>query len=433
MASEIWVGDCREVMEQIPSGSVHCVITSPPYWGQRDYGLAPLLWGGDPDCKHKWGESIEGLHEEHGGTVSTLGRACTYRPFEGSASVFCVLCGCWRGSLGLEPSTDLYVEHLVEVFRGVRRVLRQRSPAGTLWLNMGDKYRYKQLQGLPWRVALALQADGWWLRLDIVWEKSNLRPESVQDRPTKSHEYLLLLSPKDDYYYDGYAVAEQAIARRQRRLTSVADQPKGALRREMGLENPTCQGGTSIQRNRRSVWRFPSAGFKGPHVAVFPEKLVEPCILAGTSEQGCCPSCGAPWNRAVEKTLIPQSDVSPERGIIDAPGQKVHGQTRWGGYRRASVAVRTLGWDPGCECGRKPVPAVVMDPFAGSGTVGVVARRWHRDYILIDQNEEYGLMQRERIGQVQPLLLTESHSVTVEPTNRDIEGQRLAETQPALW
>src|SRR5690606_14776859 len=238
------IGDCREMLRTLPEESVHCVVTSPPYWGLRDYGLPPTVWGGDPYCDHEWGLQERGRRKDVlPSEQSAAGRLGTHERATGlnDGGRVCVRCGAWRGQLGLEPTPELYVEHMVEVFREVRRVLRRD---GTLWLNLGDSYnayngnrgtesRYagdrrkigepmfpqghglmvptlkpKDLIGLPWRVAFALQADGWYLRSDIIWAKPNPMPESVTDRPTKAHEYVFLLSKSPRYYYDADAIGE---------------------------------------------------------------------------------------------------------------------------------------------------------------------------------------------------------------------------------
>jgi DNA modification methylase len=305
----VFQGDCRTVLEAMAAESVHCVVTSPPYWGLRDYGN--------------------------------------------------------DGQLGLEPTPELYVEHMVAVFREVRRVLRKD---GTLWLNLGDSYagswgaqsrpngtdigstleggsplharqiaahpkgtmtgslkdtpglKPKDLVGIPWRVAFALQADGWYLRSDIIWAKPNPMPESVTDRPTKSHEYLFLLTKSARYWYNADAVREPDKGTDHSRIKLTPPEPSGGLLKpHMGIRYPEGRNGNG--RNLRSVWEVATQPYPGAHFATFPRKLVEPCIKAG------CPADGT-----------------------------------------------------------------VLDPFAGSGTTGMVAQALGRKAILIDLNPDY-LMQ----------------------------------------
>jgi DNA modification methylase len=266
-------GDVRDVLPTLDAKSVQCVITSPPYWGLRDYGVT--------------------------------------------------------GQIGLEPTPDDYVQTMVEVFREVKRVLRDD---GTLWLNLGDAFQDKQLLGQPWRVAFALQADGWYLRSDIIWAKGvsfcpsysgSVMPESVTDRPTKSHEYLFLLTKSPRYYYDADAVRE-----------NWADDRNGAANGQ-NWDRPETQTASprrpqlapkTTGRNLRSVWTINPQPFSEAHFATFPTALVEPCIKAGSRK----------------------------------------GDT-------------------------------VLDPFAGSGTVGCVALKLGREFVGIELNPDYCTMASESI------------------------------------
>jgi site-specific DNA-methyltransferase (cytosine-N4-specific) len=263
--SVIFEGDALHVLQRLPSKSVQCVVTSPPYWGLRDYGI--------------------------------------------------------QGQIGLEPTISQFLNHLVTVFNEVKRVLKDN---GTLWLNIGDGYtsgnrgyraadkknparamtvrpdtpkglKRKDLLGTPWRLAFALQDDGWYLRSDIVWHKPNAMPESVKDRPTRAHEYLFMLTKSEKYYYNQESI------------------------KEVGLNKEL--------RNRRSVWDINTQGFAGAHFATFPPKLIEPCILAASEN---------------------------------------------GDY--------------------------VLDPFFGSGTVGVVCAALDRKYVGIEIHPEYVALAAERLS-----------------------------------
>jgi site-specific DNA-methyltransferase (adenine-specific) len=264
----ILLGDCLEKLRTLEDESVHCCVTSPPYFGLRDYGVV--------------------------------------------------------GQLGLEGSPEEYVARMVEVFREVRRVLRKD---GSLWLNLGDCSLRKQLVGIPWRVAFALQADGWLLRQDIVWHKPNAMPESVRDRFTKAHEYLFMLTRSERYFFDGAAVREPAVS----------THPSGnGFKRGARLQYQNADGsargndkqwnGVGGLRNRRSVWTIPTRAFKDAHFATFPPDLIEPCILAG------CPTDG-----------------------------------------------------------------VVLDPFFGAGTTGLVAKKHGRRYLGIEINPDYVDIANRRI------------------------------------
>ncbi len=345
MTVDILTGDCRDILPTLPDKSVHCCVTSPPYWGLRDYGV--------------------------------------------------------DGQIGLEASPEEFIAEMVQVFREVRRVLRDD---GTLWLNLGDSYsgnrrdsydtdkknkhrapksmvvsrrrddqliprsdiavaglNPKNLVGIPWRVALALQADGWYLRCDIIWHKPNPMPESVTDRPTKAHEYVFLLSKSEKYYYDHEAIKEPvtgtAHARRGYKTpdgwdTSTGSGGHGAFHKDGREKGKTPGVGPKAEsagfgvksnkqysaaivdlvnsRNKRSVWTVPTQPYSAAHFATFPEKLIEPCIKAG------CPEGGT-----------------------------------------------------------------VLDIFGGSGTTGRVATRHRRNSILIELNPTYVELQHERISMVQ--------------------------------
>ncbi len=338
MSLQILTGDCREVLKTLPEQSVNCCVCSPPYWGLRDYGM--------------------------------------------------------EGQLGLEESPQHYVSRLVSVFREVRRVMRDD---GTLWLNLGDSYngymanqratsisaanqesrpvfksghgrrtetlKAKDLVGIPWRVAFALQEDGWYLRSDIIWHKPNPMPESVTDRPTKAHEYLFLLSKSERYHYDAEAIKEQSITGDERRpygsegswqLDGRPDEqrhggkPRNGANslRGQGAEREATNGpanrdgrdmatvGVGDTRNKRTVWTVPTSPYPEAHFATYPPDLIKPCILAG------CPAGGT-----------------------------------------------------------------VLDPFGGSGTTGMVALELGRKAILIELNPEYARLAQDRCNVTPGLML----------------------------
>ena len=268
MSERILCGDALEQLRTIESESVHVCVTSPPYYNLRDYGA--------------------------------------------------------MGQIGMESSPEEYIARLVCVFREVRRVLRSD---GTLWVNIGDSYRGKNLTGIPWMLAFALRSDGWYLRQDIIWNKTRCIPESVRDRCTRSHEYIFLLSKSGRYYFNGAAIREPVAESTITRMKQDIAHQKGSFRQPGKTNGPLKPGGNGKSRNKRSVWSLCTAYFKGAHFAVFPEKLVEPCILAG------CPESG-----------------------------------------------------------------MVLDPFAGSGTTGVVAKRLGRNFTGIEINPTYCKMAADRIA-----------------------------------
>jgi DNA modification methylase len=340
-------GDAWEkLLLEFPSESVQCCVTSPPYWGLRDYGTA--TWeGGFKECSH-----IDASYEGTRISNSPIQLGST-----GSYSIqyrnVCGKCGAKRidSQIGLEETPEQYVTKMVEVFREVRRVLKKD---GTLWMNLGDSFvggnntnnggnanfgsqpgrdgmgetakskwtglRPKNLCGIPWRVAFALQADGWYLRSDIIWAKPNPMPESVTDRPTRAHEYLFLLSKNERYYYDAEAIREAnqlsdtGWVKSRRRLNEIHGNGQTA----QGVIGTVGLTDLESGRNKRSVWTVPTEPYAEAHFATFPPDLIKPCILAGTK-----------------------------------PGD------------------------------------LVLDPFAGSGTTGAVAIELGRKAILIELNPAY--------------------------------------------
>jgi len=406
--------------------SVDCVVTSPPYWGLRDYGIDE--WeGGNEDCDHKdpAHRTRAGFNERwYGKQFQKDKQGSLHEPYRG----LCGKCGAIRadGGIGLEPTPEEYCANMVEVFREVWRVLK---PTGTLWLNLGDSYasdtkgsggpsvkqlsnagsRYemsqrlihglkpKDLVGIPWRVAFALQADGWYLRSDIIWSKPNPMPESVTDRPTKAHEYVFLLTKSPRYYYDADAIREPA-------------QDWGARDRS---NNKTHSGLTGLAphsgltgahdgeegRNKRSVWEIATQPYPEAHFATFPEALVEPCILAGTSERGVCAKCGKPWERIVEKGE-PVLNAWSKQGAAqydDSIGGMRPAGLETGSTLKHIVPIATIGWNPTCDCNANTVPATVLDPFAGAGTTLAVAQRLGRHSVGTDLSPDYLALARRRL------------------------------------
>ena len=363
-------GDARAVLAEMEPESVNCVVSSPPYWGLRDYGTA--TWdGGDVDCDHLNGPLASSSSTLAGYTSENIKLRTNGVPFKGS----CGKCGATRidEQLGLEVTPEAYVAALVAVFREVRRVLRDD---GTVWLNLGDSYatgnpsgrrdadrrgeagaftdgdwrerqasggggfvkplpyglKPKDLVGIPWMVAFALRADGWYLRSDIIWAKPNPMPESVTDRPTKSHEYVFLLAKSPRYYFDADAVREPHIEAHLGRYgydfwPEGTKERNGGGRPGGGSNTGGVKAPNPLGRNIRSVWTVATQPYPGAHFATFPPKLIEPMILAG------CPEGG-----------------------------------------------------------------VVLDPFAGSGTTGLVAQRLSRRAVLIDLSMDYlgQIMDRNR-------------------------------------
>src|SRR3990167_5455393 len=403
--------------------SVHMVCTSPPYWGLRDYGTA--RWeGGEAECDHNPQRPDGG---ERADRTLPLGRGGLYH-------TTCGKCGAVRidAQLGLEATIDEYVGSMVAVFREVKRVLRDD---GVVFLNLGDSYaggsrdpnpngkqgtnrgtvefdpghfkgfvpnglKPKDLCGVPWRVAFALQADGWYLRSDCIWAKPNPMPESVTDRPTKSHEYIFLMTKSANYFYDADAVREPQLPQsieRARYITNAFGEQPGSQGARLGKGIKGGNPGTFVEpnpsgRNLRTVWTIATVPYSGAHFATFPPALVERCIRAGTSEQGACPVCGKQWEREVDKEYLSES-IYKDDGTFLEKGRN-RNVTRMGD----GVRVSTLGWRPTCSHTADPIPAVVFDPFVGSGTTVAVAQQLGRRGVGIDLSMPYLHLARERTG-----------------------------------
>lgn len=267
---------------------------------------------------------------------------------------------------------------------------------------------------IPARVALALQADGWWLRSDIIWSKRNTSPESVRDRPSKSHEYIFLLTKSSRYFYDQEPLREPVLPESLEREKygwneAFVGRHQGSPR-EKRLRSDDHNGFTSpTGRNCRSVWEMATQACPVPHLAAFPEELPERCIKAGTSLKGCCPKCGAPWERILERTR--PDDWEDSGPVTDREKElRAISQDLYGGnqksrsisdiYGRATNSkIETKEWLPTCSCGvTELAPCVVLDPFAGSGTTGQVAKKLGRSCILIELNPDYDDMIRIRTG-----------------------------------
>jgi DNA modification methylase len=446
--ARVLCGDCLSAMRDFAPGSFQMVCTSPPYWGLRDYGTA--RWeGGSVECDHKTGRFERGgLSEKQASSAGSNGD---------EAKSICPKCGATRvdKQLGLErvhdclgwatgqPCGSCYVCHLVAVFREVKRVLRDD---GVLFLNIGDSYasgkgtcynpgggatslgkerkdagahpldrgnkselaenglKPKDLCGIPWRVALALQADGWWLRSDVIWHKPNPMPESVTDRPTRSHEYIFMLTKSARYYFDNEAVKELNTPDMQRRASLGHTRgPHGKLDSSRH-DSDTLRGEDSKEitangRNLRSVWTITTKPCREAHFATFPPDIPERCIKAATSERGACPKCGKQWVRVVETTPgwskpCPKTVAAHQaRGGTGIPV----GHIGTAGSSRIDPVTRTTGWRPGCECGLEPVPSSVLDVFGGAGTTAVAAVKLGRSATIVELNPAYCAIARARI------------------------------------
>lgn len=422
--NKILIGDALAHLKGLPDRCVQTCITSPPYWGLRDYGTA--TWkGGSQDCDHRQGRPGAGRAD---GKVDE--RFQRNRDGAGTMGGDCRKCGARRrdDQIGLEKTSDEFCAKMVEVFREVRRVLRDD---GTLWLNLGDSYngsggiggqgkshtnqgqvdrpdnragwsglKPKDLIGIPWRVAFSLQADGWYLRSDIIWSKTNPMPESVTDRPTKAHEYVFLMSKSAKYFYDAEAIKERG-AGRERFGNWKSGHPCP------DRNDNERQDMTPVEtRNRRTVWEITTHSYPEAHFATFPEALVQPCILAGTSEKGCCSKCGSPLQRQLEKSKTGFQDYNGKWSTADeqSSGRRILGRIHaaraaGGNHNNPFPPAKTIGWKGGCKCDANTVPCIILDPFIGSGTTALVALKAGRKFIGIELNPKYAALAEKRIEQ----------------------------------
>ncbi len=435
---QIFNKDCRS-MDELADESVQCVVTSPPYWGLRKYaGLPDLVWG-EKECEHNFTLEDKQAGQKHwnqGGQVIPNDE----RTIHNGGVIqqgFCSLCGAWKGAYGLEPDPSMYVQHTIEILREIRRVLRKD---GVVFWNIGDSYygsggdhkeggkndagfqgdlrrgvqpkqqrhsllKPKDLCLIPFRVAIAAQEDGWWVRSVIIWSKPNPMPESVTDRPTESHEYILMLTKSARYYWDADAVREP-YTEPMNRWGGQELKANGESKWDKGTGQETYRDRdmrpNPTGRNLRSVWEFPTQPYPEAHFAVFPEKLPEICIKAATPEVGCCSKCGAPWERIIEKTSYGKEGWAPSKKDATKDLQGSQSFNRMEGLGACGmVDVQTLGWRPTCKCKtiKPPVPSLVLDPFAGAGTTLWVAKKLNRTAGGYELSQEYCELAVERTRQ----------------------------------
>lgn len=423
---QILEGDVTEQLKTLADESVQCVVTSPPYWGLRDYGTA--TWdGGDPDCKHvastiRTGLGLAVLGERFRGGGHKQGEVTElqYRDV-------CAQCGATRvdQQLGLERTPEEYIAKMVAVFGHVQRVLR---PDGTCWMNMGDCYnsvngfergkkymdggapktqvypdrsgchlKPKDLVGMPWMLAFALRADGWYLRQDIIWEKPNPMPESVRDRCTKSHEYLFLLTKSPHYFFDQAAISELVTGNAHARGNGV--NPKAKWKTPDGWDTSTGNAGHgSFHKEGREC------GFVGyqPKLRSLGKKGSQANSEEVRSARGAAFGRGAGWREA---THIKQNESfsAAVKDLVEMRNKRSVWMIATRPFPEAHFATYPEKLVEPCILAGSREGDTVLDPFVGSGTTGVVALRYGRNFIGIELNSEYAAMARNRIESDAPL------------------------------
>lgn len=459
MSYKIFVGDCLEQLKNLSDNSVHCCVTSPPYWALRVYATGEWR-GGQADCQHVRGSNPQARESIY----ASNSEIPAYGANRQRVSPVCLLCGAEYidRQIGSESVPDCfgwatghrcgscYVCRLTAVFEEVRRVLH---PSGTLWLNLGDTYiggkgmsgapsaeeqaeraeagetltgaesalggpgimrpsdnrelaaagwKSKDLVGIPWLMAQSLRAAGWYLRAEIIWHKTNCKPESMRDRTTRQHETIFLLAKRPDYFYDWWAIREPSVSPEKSAKRMASPIFTGKKEQMTGYVNAThnTPGIKAFdgKRNARSVWLMTPAQFKGAHYAVFPLELPTRAIRAGTSEKGVCADCGEPWVRRIEYTDAPADFVADERD------EEIFGP---GAHRTKHAPPRLpqdAGFEPGCTCGAAVVPPTVLDPFAGSGTTLEAALRLGCNAIGTELSPQYAELIEQRLAAV-PVML----------------------------
>jgi DNA modification methylase len=375
-------------------------------------------------------------------------------------SAYCNKCMAWLGALGLEPTVSQYVNNLVQVGNEIMRILH---PSGTWWLVIGDCYnksggaggdynkgglkegqpRYpgrdvaglkpKDLVGVPWRLAFALQDAGWYLRSDIIWNKPNAMPSSVTDRPTSSHEHCFLLTKQPKYYYDIDAIREPHVTKDERNISKRAQDYRGKFEPDIAetVSSPRArqsrEGYTPSYyhpggKNKRDVWTINTKPYPGEHYAAYPPDLIEPCIKAGSSEFGVCPVCNRPWVRTKEVVSKPDRSKQEKREYMVEAIPDRDKPSRMNTKDMESIVYEQTGWTPTCACGIEcttkdepthwqencyacdhegeaypPGPAIVYDPFTGTGTTLQVARALGRVGLGTDLSLDYLQQARKRL------------------------------------
>lgn len=261
----------------------------------------------------------------------------------------------------------------------------------------------KDLFGIPWTLALALRSDGWWLRSEVIWDKGNPMPESTEDRPTKSHEQIFLLTKSLRYFYDREAIKEPSESGLSD-IKKMIEQKDRISGKHLSESDPFLKASSATHigqkravgfpgyRNKRTVWHMNTCPYPGAHFATFPEELPATCILAGTSEKGACVKCGSPWERQIEREAFNHKSRNYSQ---DASGGVLSGGV---GKNLPDVITKTIGWEPTCRCrGRGTRPCIVLDPFMGAGTTALVALKHNRQFLGIELNPEYVKMSEKRI------------------------------------
>jgi len=444
--NKIIQGDSLRVLKQMPDESVNCMMTSPPYWALRDYGNAvESIWDGDKSCEHKFQIEEKKNPMDRGGNLGsfTEKRPKDWVQMQGNTIKmgFCQKCGAWKGQLGLEPTLDLYIKHLCDIFNEIKRVLRKD---GTCWVNLGDTYastpsgltnkkaeewnkkgdglfsrlyrrntndmtsettwkptKYeglieKSLSLIPFRFVIEMVNRGWIVRNTIIWHKPNCMPSSVKDRFTVDFEYLFFFVKNKKYYFETQyePLAESSMKDKRK--------DKGLVLHKSGKaimpENPSGMKGCSINsngRNKRAVWSICPQPFKEKHFATYPEELCETPIKAGCPEF-VCNKCGKAREKIIEREGLSSADYMRDKdksNFKSEQGQKQNIRAPREVFERKIIEKGLTN----CNCNAGFSGGIVLDPFFGAGTTGLVALKQNKQFIGIELNPEYIKIAEERL------------------------------------
>jgi DNA modification methylase len=447
--SDVYLGDARDVLAGLPEHSVDMACTSPPYFSLRNYKCEPSIWDGDPNCVHEWGEDVHPpgyrSKDTHPGKIQREGS----QHRELLSASFCSRCGAFRGVLGMEPDPNLYIEHLVGIFDLVRRVLK---PTGSLFVNLSDTYYShpskshnvggfqgeqirknksldeaiimgkkglevpdKSLLGIPERFVVAMLESGWCLRNKIVWYKRSCLPSSARDRFTVDWEPIFWFTVKPHYFFEQQFEPQTMVTvMRNRRAVKTNKYAEGDYlpngdaqtlskpRPAIGYEGVKEEFESSLGRNKRTVWDITSqGGAKEAHHAVYPIKLCETPILA-TCPEYLCPKCGKALKKKYKNGRLLATGASEDGMRSQHTEELMRNDTK-----KKMFSYEQLP-DGYTDCACKPPtvlglcePGVVLDPFGGSGSTGVMAKMLGRKSVLIDVSPDYCLMMAKRLRKIQ--------------------------------
>lgn len=438
LSNKIFCGDALKILPTFPDDSIDVCCTSPAYWGLRNYGeLSDTIWDGDPNCSHIWGETItfDGK-AEHGPNSILSPKVKVGQRFE-ATSTFCKKCGAWHGQLGIEPHPQMYIDHIVQIMEEVKRVLK---PTGSLWLNVGDTYfgakgksankwsekhleeretlqtertnmlmdkpqdllkedggwfQRKQRMMIPERIAIAMQDRGWILRNTVIWYKPNHMPSSAMDRLTNSYEPVFFFVKNQKYYFDLDLIRRKHLWAEKDKRSLLRRVEAKTGKKTTGVYASNAVGYNPMGANPADVWAICTEAFSGDHFATYPTQLVERIIKAVCPTQ-VCKKCGKPRERILQENGM----VSVGHGGGVKPTADMLQLSETSSLRtNLKKKYETVGWSD-CGCGIGFEDGIILDPFMGSGTTALTARRNHRRYVGIEINSKDIPMIEERLSKV---------------------------------